>query len=305
MRFFNTGKLLCCIQECLTLFPGAPQSAQLNKMIESPLRAHPMKKSFSCTRRFRSVRPAMTGTVDSVLNVTKVLSLLVGLSGWMLAQTAAAAQNTVPDTIAQRTIACTACHGKEGRAASDGFYPHIAGKPAGYLFNQLVNFREGRRRYPLMIYMVDHQTDDYLREMAEYFSSLHPPYPAPQPSTASQAVLERGRTLVMSGDPSKNVPACVACHGKALTGVVPSIPGLVGLPRDYLNAQFGAWINGARHAAAPDCMAQITSRLTLADIDAASAWLAAQPMPAQVAPAASTTAPLPISCGSFPQPPKQ
>ncbi len=92
-----------------------------------------------------------------------------------------AAAQTLPDSMAQRAAACTACHGKEGRAASDGFYPRIAGKPAGYLYNQLVNFREGRRRYPLMIYMVDHLSDDYLREIADYFSTLQPPYPAPQP----------------------------------------------------------------------------------------------------------------------------
>ena len=30
-------------------------------------------------------------------------------------------------------LACTGCHGAEGRAASDGYYPRIAGKPAGYL----------------------------------------------------------------------------------------------------------------------------------------------------------------------------
>ena len=51
----------------------------------------------------------------------------------------------VEDTMAQRTLACTACHGEQGRAGPDGYYPRLAGKPAGYLYNQLVNFREGRR----------------------------------------------------------------------------------------------------------------------------------------------------------------
>lgn len=211
------------------------------------------------------------------------------------------AQNVLPDTIAQRAIACTACHGKEGRAASDGFYPRIAGKPAGYLYNQLVNFREGRRKYPLMIYTVDHLSDAYLREMAEYFSGLHPPYPSPQAANVPQAVLERGRILVQSGDASRHVPACVACHGKTLTGVAPSIPGLVGLPRDYLSAQFGAWKNGTRRAAAPDCMAQIASRLTVEEISAALAWLAAQAIPAQTAAAPAATEKLPLPCGSLPQ----
>ena len=29
--------------------------------------------------------------------------------------------------------------------------------------------------------------------------------------------------------------ACASCHGSALTGVEPTVPGLLGLPRDYLN----------------------------------------------------------------------
>jgi cytochrome c553 len=44
------------------------------------------------------------------------------------------------DSIEQRVKPCTSCHGNEGRATREGYFPRIAGKPAGYLFNQLVNF---------------------------------------------------------------------------------------------------------------------------------------------------------------------
>ena len=207
----------------------------------------------------------------------------------------------VEDTLGQRLTACTACHGKQGRAGSDGFYPRIAGKPAGYLYNQLLNFRQGRRQYPLMIYLVEHQTDAYLHEIAVYFSDQHPPYAALQPVLAAPAVLARGRVLAQDGDVAKKIPACIACHGKSLTGVVPSIPGLLGLPRDYVSAQFGAWRTGARRAAAPDCMAQITQRLSVDDISAVSAWLAAQPVAADGVPQAAAAGKLPLACGSFPQ----
>lgn len=233
-------------------------------------------------------------------NAAKILLVALCSFGMTVATSAVVGQ-TLPNTIAQRAIACTACHGKQGRAASDGFYPRIAGKPPGYLYNQLVNFREGRRRYPLMIYMVDHLSDAYLHEIADYFSTLQPPYPPPQATTASPAVLQRGQQLTQLGDAAKKVPACVACHGQALTGMMPSIPGLIGLPRDYLNAQFGAWKNGTRHAAAPDCMAQIVSRLSDDDMNAAAAWLAAQPMLTSSVPALAGTNKLPLQCGSFPQ----
>lgn len=214
---------------------------------------------------------------------------------------AAAQEGKVADTIAQRSAACTACHGQEGRATSDGYFPRIAGKPAEYLYNQLINFREGRRQYPLMAYMVAHLSDEYLQEMAQYFSSLHPPYSPAQPAKVSAAVLERGRTLVMVGDASQNLPACIACHGQKLTGALPAIPSLVGLPRDYLNAQFGAWKNGARKAASPDCMAQISKQLTSDEVGAVSAWLASQPIPADMSPALAGSVKLPIPCGGVPQ----
>ena len=113
-------------------------------------------------------------------------------------------------------------------------------------------------------------------------------------------MLERGRLLVHEGDAAKKVPACVACHGAQLTGVAPAIPGLIGLPRDYINAQFGAWRNKVRRAHAPDCMAEITARLSDADVAAVSGWLASQPADAAARPAASVATPLPLQCGTAP-----
>jgi len=152
-----------------------------------------------------------------------------------------------------------------------------------------------------MVYLVGNLSDDYLREIADYFPGLHPPYPPPQPLLAPAATLERGRQLAMAGDSSRNLPACIACHGEALTGVAPAVPGLIGLPRDYLSGQFGAWKNGTRHAARPDCMAELAGRLSVDDISAVSAWLSLQPAPADARPRAAAAKALPLECGSIRQ----
>jgi cytochrome c553 len=247
----------------------------------------------------KKILEAAGNRLSALLSARVVKGLAIVLGAGLIAAHAAAQQSL--DTIAQRTAACAACHGKEGRATSDGYFPRIAGKPAGYLYNQLINFREGRRRYPMMTYMVDHLSDAYLSEMAQYFANLHLPYPAPQAVDVPAATLERGKALVLSGDASKNIPACVACHGKNLTGVAPAIPGLLGLPRDYLNSQFGAWKNGGRRAAEPDCMAQISNRLSAEDISAATAWLASQPVPVDTRPASPASIKLPLRCGTVSQ----
>jgi cytochrome c553 len=193
---------------------------------------------------------------------------------------APAAAVTFRDDMAQRTLACTNCHGAEGRAGPDGFYPRIAGKPAGYLYNQLLNFREGRRHYGLMTGLLDTLSDPYLADIAQHFASLDLPYPAPQRTAAPADVLQRGQQITVQGDPERRLPACASCHGTALTGVAPGVPGLLGLSRDYLNAQLGAWRTGQRRALAPDCMAEVARKLSPEDLSAVTAYLAAQPLPA-------------------------
>jgi cytochrome c553 len=210
---------------------------------------------------------------------------------------ASAAGSLQPASMASRVLACTVCHGKEGRATPDGYFPRIAGKPAGYLANQLLSFRDGRRSYPQMTYLIEHLTDDYLREMAEHFAALELSYPPPPPPQAPPAVLERGRKLVQQGDAARNIPACVACHGAAMTGVAPSIPGLLGLPRDYLNSQLGAWKTGQRRTQAPDCMAAIARQLTPEEVSAVSAWLSAQPVADGGKPTHTLPAAMPARCG--------
>jgi cytochrome c553 len=219
---------------------------------------------------------------------------------WAWVPVACLAQQQIPP-IAKRiesgVLACTACHGKEGRATPSGYFPRIAGKPAGYLYNQLLNFRDGRRSYPSMSYLLQHLTDAYLQQMASHFAALDIPYPAPLPSQGPPAMLEHGRRLVQSGDVLRGIPACTACHGAAMTGVAPFIPGLLGLPRDYLNGQLGAWTTGQRRAQAPDCMARIARALTPEDVSAVSAWLAAQPVPDLGKPASHLPQPMPEACG--------
>jgi cytochrome c553 len=203
-----------------------------------------------------------------------------------------------PGTMRARVAACTACHGEQGRAGPDGYYPRLAGKPRDYLYHQLQNFRDGRRQYPPMAHLLRNLPDDYLREIAAYFADQHPPYPAPARADVSSAALERGRLLTTAGDPGRGVPACAACHGPGLGGQAPAIPGLLGLPRDYLLAQIGSWRSGTRRAAEPDCMAHVARQLDPADIAAVAAWLSSQPVPQPYQPEPAGSFTLPTACGS-------
>lgn len=202
------------------------------------------------------------------------------------------------DSMEARVQGCATCHGQQGQGTANDYFPRIAGKPAGYLFNQLRAFRDGSRRYAPMNYLVAYMSDEYLQEIAAHFAALRPPFPQPQPATVAADLVDRGRTLVQSGDGSRQIPPCMACHGPHLTGMVPGIPGLVGLRPNYISAQLTRWRTGERRAAEPDCMHRIASRLTDPDIQAVAAWLGAMAAPPDPSPEARNVQRMPMACGS-------
>jgi cytochrome c553 len=238
-----------------------------------------------------------------------ILSALVALSGigaigTIGARDAIAADapplERAPDTMQARVLGCAACHGAHGEGTGNDYFPRLSGKPAGYLYNQLQAFRDGRRKYPPMNYLLAYLPDAYLKEIAAYFAGERPPFPPPSPVKADAKTLDLGKTLVMKGDASRKIPACVSCHGPLMTGMEPAIPGLLGLHADYISAQLGAWRYGTRTALAPDCMAQVSRLLSDRDITAIAAYLASLPAPTDATPIPAASLKMPLVCGSVP-----
>src|SRR5947209_6559931 len=96
------------------------------------------------------------------------------------------------DSMEARVQGCVTCHGQSGQGTKTGYFPRIAGKPGGYLYNQLIAFREGTRRYAPMNYLVAYLPDTYLREIAEHFAKQRPSFAASESSAADAATLSRG-----------------------------------------------------------------------------------------------------------------
>ncbi len=207
--------------------------------------------------------------------------------------------NAPPDTMAQRLLACTSCHGKDGAGSPhDPGVPSLAGKPAGYLLQQLVYFRTGQRHYPPMEYVTRQLSPQYMRQIADYFSQQDVPVHAGTAPALPAAVLARGKQLVDHGDPSLGVPSCKQCHGDRLTGVKPMVPGLAGLSYDYIRAQLQLWRSHKRGAGGTFCMGVVANRLRGDDVDAVAGWVASRPVPKDMSPVASRAdaAPLPGWC---------
>tara|TARA_Y100001936_G_scaffold244586_1_gene285209 strand:+ start:23379 stop:24086 length:708 start_codon:yes stop_codon:yes gene_type:complete len=185
---------------------------------------------------------------------------------------------TVPNTMEERVKACTICHNNKQKEGRDVYYPRIAGKPAGYIFNQLKYFRDGLRHYKPMAILLENMSDEYMLEIAYYFSSLQLPYPLPEKISMYPEEIKRIDLLMRLGDSERNIPACQSCHGKRLMGIRPFIPGLLGLPYTYISAQFGSWRNGGlMRGQDSNCMSEIAKLLTDKEVVAIAKWLAIQP----------------------------
>jgi cytochrome c553 len=127
-------------------------------------------------------------------------------------------------------------------------------------------------------------SDKYMLEIARYFASLQYVYSQPEPHSLPSDEIQIARKLINTGDSARDLPACSACHGEALMGVEPFIPGLLGLPHAYLAAQFGGWRNGGvMRGQTPDCMSEIAKKLTQEEVYALAAWLPAQPVTGETA----------------------
>ena len=205
-----------------------------------------------------------------------------------------------PEDMPTRLAACNACHGSDGEGRTGNeYYPHLAGKPAGYLLSQLQAFRDGRRIYPQMNWLMRNMGDQYLAWIADYYARL-PPRSSAVAVPMAPADAQRARQLVEHGDPGRGVPACVSCHGDDLAGLEPGVPALLGLPPDYITAQLGAWRTGTRAATAPDCMAEIARALDPADFRRLGNWLASQGAGGSLPPAPAGSFALPQACGDMP-----
>lgn len=81
------------------------------------------------------------------------------------------AQSAGPPSIVK---VCTPCHGVSGQG-HDVETPTLAGQSGIYLYNQLIAFRTGTRKHPVMKSIARDLTDREIEQIVTYYSILPPP----------------------------------------------------------------------------------------------------------------------------------
>lgn len=189
----------------------------------------------------------------------RFLILAAAISGVIVSGTAFSDGNA--QVGATKAVVCHACHGANGNSTNPQ-WPSLAGLGAGYVAEQLQNFKDGKRQNPVMMPMVMALTPADMADLGVYFDSL--------PNTGLEAdpsYWKAGRTLYRGGDAARGIPACAACHGPTGLGNEPGrIPALRGQHSVYVIKQLQDYASGARKTDPNAIMQMIAKRLTADDM---------------------------------------
>jgi cytochrome c553 len=153
--------------------------------------------------------------------MSRNLSILL----FALAIPALSASAADADAGRKKAEACVICHGPAGNSTS-GAFPILAGQTSRYLYLQLRDFKEGRRKDPAMSPLAANLSKEDMQDLAEYFSAQKP---APNGFRADPAKVKAG--AAKSGE-----VLCAMCHLGELKGQN-DMPRLAGQQPDYVIKQ--------------------------------------------------------------------
>lgn len=178
----------------------------------------------------------------------------------------------------EKSTVCAACHGADGNSIVPA-WPSIAGQHEQYLYQQLLDFKSGKRENVQMAPILIPLNEQDFADLAAYYASL----PAKQ-LTAQERITVNGEEvsarltdaeyMYRVGNPETGLSACMACHGPNGAGnPAAKYPSLGGQHAEYTATTLRAYKSEARKNDANEIMRSITSKMTNEDIDIIANYL--------------------------------
>ena len=130
-----------------------------------------------------------------------------------------------PEAGKEKAVTCGACHGPDGNSTVPQ-YPILAGQTARYLYLQLKDYKEGRRKDPLMSPMAANLSKQDMSDLAAYFSSQKP---LPTNYKVDSAKVTEGKQVA-------DAALCTMCHLGGFSGQN-EVPRVAGQHYDYVVKQ--------------------------------------------------------------------
>jgi cytochrome c553 len=190
-----------------------------------------------------------------------------------------------PKAGATKAAACAACHGADGNP-TDPQYPRIAGQSERYVSRQLALFKSGERNTGMAAVMVPFASSlsaQDMRDIGAYFATqkagagIADDTVIKDGPNKDRKFYEVGQQLFRSGDKSRGIPACMACHGPAGAGNPgPAYPHVGGQQSAYVERRLQEYRAGTtteRDAHLFNIMATVAKSLTDEEIKSLGSYL--------------------------------
>jgi len=197
------------------------------------------------------------------------------LSAVLLSTTAGAATEAPkpakPDIAkgqAKSTEVCAACHTSDGSRGAPG-NPIIQGQHPEYLVKQLSEFKEGKRKNPIMQGFAAQLSDADMKNVAAFYGNGKQAKPG---FAKNKELVALGEKIYRGGIADRAIPACAGCHSPTGAGIPAQYPRLAGQHADYTEAQLIAFRGNAR-SNSPQ-MTGIAAKMNDREIKAVSDYLA-------------------------------
>jgi cytochrome c553 len=175
-----------------------------------------------------------------------------------------------PEAGEAKSAICAACHGVDGNSQV-AVWPKIAGQHADYLARQTRMVRDQQRPVPQMYPMVMNLTDEDIDDISAYFAAQ-----TVQVGVADEALVELGRSIYHGGNIDSGVPACMACHGPAGSGIpAAGYPMVRGQHAAYSADRLRRYRGGEAWEGDPNSavMVGVAANLTDEEIEAVSSYM--------------------------------
>ncbi len=160
-----------------------------------------------------------------------------------------------------KAAACAACHGPDGNSPSPDF-PSLAGQTSRYIYLQLKDFKEGRRKNEIMSALTTNLSKQDMRDLGDYFAAQKQ---KPTGFKADSAKVARGQKVAADA-------LCPMCHLGGFSGQN-EVPRVGGQHQAYIHRQLMAFKNHERTNDAGN-MQSVMRSISDEDIDALSHYIA-------------------------------
>lgn len=167
------------------------------------------------------------------------------------------------------TKVCAACHAADGNSPSP-VNPILAAQHADYIVKQLVNFKSGERKNPVMLGMSATLSPQDMKNLGAYFEGQK----AKARAAKNPELVKVGQQIYRGGLMSKGVAACASCHGPGGAGVPAQFPRVAGQYAEYTAAQLLAFRSGERTNDPNKIMRDIAVKLSDPEVKAVSEYMA-------------------------------